>query len=107
MSRNKIVPARNITIPVKIILKVVIYLALKNLELVNFIIPRSRTTRRNKAKNAKAVKIPLFFSFIIYLVKTYEISLATDQEPFLKDGLVLKKINKNKLLCQGNPYRDF
>ena len=91
-------------IPVKIILKVVIYLTLKSLELVSFIIPRSTITRRKRTKKAKAVKIPLFFSFIIYLVKTYEISLATDQEPFLKDGLVLKKINKNKLLCQVNHY---
>ena len=91
-------------IPVKIILKVVIYWALKSLELVSFIIPRSTITRRKRTKKAKAVKIPLFFSFIIYLVKTYEISLATDQEPFLKDGLVLKKINKNKLLCQVNHY---
>ena len=86
MSSNKIVPARNITIPVKIILKVAIYLALKNLELVNFIIPRSKTTRRNKAKNAKAVKIPLFFSFIIYLVKIYEFFSSTGQELLFKDG---------------------
>ena len=89
-------PPKNTTQEVKIRLKVVIYFTLKSCELVNLIIPRSRITNKEKAKKAKPIKIPLFFSLIIKFVFSPEA-----QEFILKK--ILPKINKNNKLCQENP----